>query len=113
MSKLWVLYLVQPESDPVVTSARSARASREVEFDAQQREAVYARALRWRQQKLDDHVNITKAIRIGAPTCDINVHLNYVNGTGIGVWNSDPEHVIGVIPDFTKPAIENQWKQAH
>jgi hypothetical protein len=28
------------------------------------------------------------------------------------VWNGDPEHVIDVIPDFTKPDIEDQWNQA-
>jgi hypothetical protein len=28
------------------------------------------------------------------------------------VWNGDPEHVIDIIPDFTKPDIEDQWNQA-
>jgi len=28
------------------------------------------------------------------------------------VWNGDLEHVIDVIPDFTKPEIEDQWNQA-
>jgi hypothetical protein len=28
------------------------------------------------------------------------------------VWNGDPEHVIDVIPDFTKPDIYDQWNQA-
>ena len=27
-------------------------------------------------------------------------------------WNGDPEHVIDVIPDFTKPDIKDQWNQA-
>ncbi len=26
--------------------------------------------------------------------------------------NGDPEHVIDVIPDFTKPGIEDKWNQA-
>ena len=72
---------VQPESDPVISSARIARASREVQSDAQQREAARARANKRRQQKLDDPVNIAEAVRIGAPTCDVNAHLNYVNAT--------------------------------
>jgi hypothetical protein len=42
----------------------------------------------------------------------VNAHLNYVTATGIDVWNDDPEHVIDVIPDFTKPDIEDQWNQA-
>ena len=83
----------QSESDLVITSARTARASREVQSDAQQREAARARAIKRRQQKLDDPVNIAEAIRIGAPTCDVNAHLNYVTATGIDVWNDDPEHV--------------------
>ncbi len=58
-----------------------------------------------RQQKLDDFVNIAEDVRIGAPTCDVNAHLNYVTATGIDVWNGDLEHVIDVIPDFTKPDI--------
>jgi len=28
------------------------------------------------------------------------------------VWNSDLEHVIDVIPHFTKPDIEDKWNQA-
>ena len=28
------------------------------------------------------------------------------------MWNGDPEHVIDVIPHFTKPDIEDQWNQA-
>ncbi len=28
------------------------------------------------------------------------------------MWNGDPEHVIDVIPDFTKPDIKDQWNQA-
>jgi hypothetical protein len=27
-------------------------------------------------------------------------------------WNSDLEHVIDDIPDFTKPNIDDQWNQA-
>ena len=42
----------------------------------------------------------------------MNTHLNYVTATGIDVWNGDPEHVVDVIPDFTKPDIEDQWNQA-
>ncbi len=99
---------VQPESNPVISSARTARASREVQFDAQQREVARARAIKRRQQKLDDPVNIAKAFRIGAPTCDVNAHLNFVSATGIDVWNDDPDHVIDVIPDFTKSDIEDQ-----
>ncbi len=37
---------VQPEFDPVISSARTARASREVQLDAQQREAARARAIK-------------------------------------------------------------------
>jgi hypothetical protein len=97
---------VQLEFDPVISFARTARASREVQSDAQQREAARARAIRRRQHKLDDLVNIAQVVRIGAPTCDVNVHLNYITATGIDVWNGDPEHVIDVIPYFTKPDIE-------
>ena len=43
------------------------------------------------------------AIRIGAPTCDVNSHQNYVNASRLYVWNSDHKHVIDVIPYFTKP----------
>ncbi len=28
------------------------------------------------------------------------------------MWNGDPERVIDVIPDFTKPDIEDRWNQA-
>ena len=28
------------------------------------------------------------------------------------MWNDDPDHVIHVIPDFTKPDIKDQWNQA-
>ena len=28
------------------------------------------------------------------------------------MWNGDLEHVIDVIPNFTKSDIENQWNQA-
>ena len=28
------------------------------------------------------------------------------------MWNDDPEHIIDVIPYFTKPNIEDQWDQA-
>ncbi len=55
-----------------------------------QMEAARVWALsRWRQEKLDDHVNIAEAIRAGAPTCDANTHLNNMTVTGIDVWNSD------------------------
>ena len=40
---------VQPESDPVISFARTARASREVQSDAQEREAARARAIKRRQ----------------------------------------------------------------
>jgi len=66
------------------------------------------RVIRQRQEKIDDHVNMVEAIRIGAPTCDINAYLNYIIATGIDVWNGDAEHVIHVIPDFTKPDIEDK-----
>ena len=99
---------VQSQSDPVISFARTARDSREVQSDAQQREAARAQAIKRRQQKLDDPVNIIEADRIGAPTCDMNAHLNYVTATGINVWNGDREHVIDVIPYFTKPDIEDQ-----
>ena len=69
---------VQPESDPVISLARTARASREDKSDAQQREVARARAIKRRQHKLDDPVNIAEAIRVGAPTCDVNAHLNYI-----------------------------------
>jgi hypothetical protein len=62
--------------------------------------------------KLDDPVNIAKVVRIGAPTCDANAHQNHVTATGIDVWNDDRENVVDVIPDFTKPDIEDQWNQA-
>ena len=58
-------------------------------------------------------MNIVEAIRIDAPTCDINANLNCVNGTGNDVWNVDLEHVIDVIPDFTRPDIIDPWNQAH
>ena len=61
---------------------------------------------------MDDPVDISKDIRIGAPTYDDNAHPNYVIATGIDEWNSDHEHVINVIPDFTKPDIEDHWNQA-
>ena len=48
---------VQPKSDPVISCARTARASREVQSDAQKREVARARANKWRQQKLDNPVN--------------------------------------------------------
>jgi hypothetical protein len=64
------------------------------------------------EKKLIGPIDIVEAIRIGAPTCDINVHLNYAIATGIDVWNDDPEHVIDVIHDFTKPDIENKRNQA-
>jgi hypothetical protein len=74
--------------------------------------AARDRALRRRRHKLDDLVNIAQAIRIGAPTCDDNAHLNYVTAARIDVRNSDHEHVIVVVPDFTKPGIEDQCNQA-
>jgi hypothetical protein len=55
---------------------------------------------------------MAEARRIGASTCDVNAHLNYVNATGIVVWNSYHEHVIDVITLFSKPDIEDQWNQA-
>ena len=42
---------VKPTSDPVISSARTARASRKIQSDAQQREAARAQAIRRRQQK--------------------------------------------------------------
>ncbi len=49
--------VAQPESDPsVIMSTRIARASRELQFDAQQRKA--ALALIRQQQNLDDSVHI-------------------------------------------------------
>ena len=42
----------------------------------------------------------------------MKAHLNYITATGIDVWNGDPEHVIDVIPNFTKPDIEDQRNQA-
>jgi hypothetical protein len=42
----------------------------------QQREVARVRAHRRRQKKLDDLINIVKTIQIGAPTCDVNAHLN-------------------------------------
>jgi hypothetical protein len=45
--------------------------------------------------------------------CDVNAHLNYVFATGIvDVWDGEPEHVIDVIPNFTKPDIKDQRNQA-
>ena len=55
---------------------------------------------------------MVEAIRIGAPTCDVNACLNYVIATGIDVWNGDPEHVIEVIPYLTLPYIQDQRNQA-
>ena len=103
----------QLESDPISIWARTARASLEVQSDAQQREAARIRANKRRQYKLDDPANIAQSIRIGAPTCNvINAHLNFVTVTEICVWNGNPEQVIDVIPDFTKSDIEDQWNQA-
>jgi len=79
------LNVVQPESDPVITSSRTARGSREVQYHAQQQGVARVRALRRRQHKLDDLVNIAEAIRLGAPACDVNGHLNYVTAIGIDV----------------------------
>jgi len=61
---------------------------------------------------LDDPINIAKAIRICAPICDVNAHLNYVTAARIDVWNKNPGHFIDAIPDFTKSDIEDQWNQA-
>ena len=61
---------------------------------------------------MDDLVNIAESIRDRSPTCDVNAHLNYVSVSGIDLWNGNPKHVIDVIPDFTKPDIEDQWNQA-
>jgi hypothetical protein len=71
-------------------------------------EAARARAIKRRQQKLDDSVSIAEVFRIGAPICDVNARLNDVIVMGIDVCNGDPEHVIDVIPDFTKLDIEHQ-----
>jgi len=102
----------QRENDPLIPQARAVRVSRKVQSDAQHREALRVRALIWRQQKLDDYVNIVEAIQIGALTCDVNAHLNYVTSTGIDAWNGDLEHVIDIIPTLTKPDIGHQWVQA-
>ena len=51
----------------VISSARIARASREVQSDAQQQKANRARAIKRRQQKLDNPVNIAETVLIGAP----------------------------------------------
>jgi hypothetical protein len=72
------LNVVQLESDLGIASPRSARASREGQSDEQHREVARVQEHRRRQYKLDDHVNIAEAIRICAPTCDVNAHLNYV-----------------------------------
>jgi hypothetical protein len=37
------------------------------------------------KKKMNDPISITKVVRIGAPTCDVNAHLNYVTATGIDV----------------------------
>ena len=63
-------------------------------------------------KSLNDPLNLAEAHRIGAPTFDVNANLNYVTVTRIDEWNCDPKHVIDVIPDFTKPHIEDQWNQA-
>jgi len=44
---------VQPKYDPVISSARTARASREVQSGAQHREVARARAIKRPQHKLD------------------------------------------------------------
>ncbi len=97
---------------PVITSARTARASREVQSGAQQREADRVRAHRRRQQKINDPVNIAQAIRIGAPICDVNALPKYFTTKEVVVRNGDLEHLFDVIPYFTKPDIEDQWNQA-
>jgi hypothetical protein len=52
---------------------------------------------------------MAKAIRIGARTCDVNAHFNFVTATVIDVRNGDPEHVIDVIPYFSKLDIEDMF----
>jgi len=106
------VFNVQQESDPVISSPRTARASRKVQSDAQQREVARARAIKRQQRKLDEPVNIEEVVRIGAPTCDVNSNLNNVTQTGIDVWNGDPEQVSNVIQNFTKPDIEDPLNQA-
>jgi hypothetical protein len=46
------LNVVQFEGDPLISSPRAARASRKVQFEAQQREAARVRAFRRRPKKL-------------------------------------------------------------
>jgi hypothetical protein len=91
----------------VSTSTLTARASRKVQSDVQKRGGARMRAYWRRQKKLEDPISIAEAIRIGDPTCDDDAHLNYFNATEIDVWNGDPKHVIGVIPDFNKLDIED------
>ena len=75
---------VQPDFDPVISSAPTAYASREVQSDAQQRKVARARAIKV-DKKLDDPVNIAEPVQIGAQTCDVNDHLHYITTTGIVV----------------------------
>jgi hypothetical protein len=56
-----VINVVQPKSDPVITSTCIARASREIQFDAQQRGAARVRELKRREQKLDDPLKNSKS----------------------------------------------------
>jgi hypothetical protein len=90
----------------LIQSSRTASVLLEFQSDAQQREAARVRALIRRQPRLEDPVNISEAIRIGATTYKVNALQSYVIATGIYMWNGDPEHVIGVIPHFTKANIE-------
>jgi hypothetical protein len=62
---------VQLEIDPVSTIARNARVSREFQSNVRQCEAARVRAVRRRRQRLEDRVNMAKAIRIGALTCEL------------------------------------------
>ena len=47
---------VHLEGDPVSTTSRNARTSREVQSDVQQREAPRVRAIKRRQQRLEGHL---------------------------------------------------------
>ena len=91
----------------LITSALTARATRQVQSYAQQREAARVRAFRRQRKQMDDPINKTKATRIGAPTCVVSAHLNYVSAFRIDMWNRDHEHVNDIIPNFTKLDIED------
>ena len=90
----------------MIPSARTVRASRKNQSDAQQSKVARVRAIRQRQHKLEHNVNIDETVRIGASTCDANARLNYVITTRIYVWNGDPEHMIYVISYFTKHTLK-------